>query len=104
LSFFFFKFHRKQPNAVGVPILGDMRLETAWLVIPLLLAMAMFGWGAVVYVDYRHAPQDTLDIYVIGKQWMWKAQQPSGLREINEAARSGRPKCAADYGERRRHP
>jgi len=35
-------------------------------------------------VDYRHAPQDTLDIYVIGKQWMWKAQQPSGLREINE--------------------
>src|SRR2546428_12082955 len=81
---FFFKFHRKQPNAVGVPILGDMRLETAWLVIPLLLAMAMFGWGAVVYVDYRHAPQDTLDIYVIGKQWMWKAQQPSGLREINK--------------------
>ncbi len=81
---FFFKFHRQQPNAVGVPILGDMRLETAWLVIPLLLAMAMFGWGAVVYVDYRHAPQDTLDIYVIGKQWMWKAQQPSGLREINE--------------------
>jgi len=46
--------------------------------------MAMFGWGAVVYVDYRHAPQDTLDIYVIGKQWMWKAQQPNGLREINE--------------------
>jgi len=81
---FFFKFHRKQPNAVGVPILGDMRLETAWLVIPLLLAMAMFGWGAVVYVDYRHAPQDTLDIYVVGKQWMWKVQQPSGLREINE--------------------
>jgi cytochrome c oxidase subunit 2 len=46
--------------------------------------MAMFSWGAVVYVDYRHAPQDTLDVYVIGKQWMWKAQQPNGLREINE--------------------
>jgi cytochrome c oxidase subunit 2 len=44
----------------------------------------MFGWGAVVYVDYRHAPQDTLDVYVIGKQWMWKAQQPNGLKEINE--------------------
>jgi cytochrome c oxidase subunit 2 len=46
--------------------------------------MAMFGWGAVVYVDYRNAPRDTLDIYVIGKQWMWKAQQPNGLKEINE--------------------
>ncbi len=29
-------------------------------------------------------PLDTLDIYVIGKQWMWKSQQPTGLREINE--------------------
>jgi cytochrome c oxidase subunit 2 len=81
---FFFKFHRKKPDDVGVAFEGDSRLEAAWMVIPLILAMAMFGWGAVVYVDYRHAPQDTLDVYVIGKQWMWKAQQPNGLKEINE--------------------
>src|SRR6266478_4539293 len=81
---FFFKFHRKQPNDVGVPIEGDSRLEAAWMIIPLILAMAMFSWGAVVYVDYRRAPQDTLDVYVIGKQWMWKTQQPNGLKEINE--------------------
>jgi len=35
-------------------------------------------------VDYRHTPGDTLDIYVIGKQWMWKLQQPDGRKEINE--------------------
>lgn len=81
---FFFKFHRKSKNEIGVPMHGDLRLETAWIVIPALLALAMFSWGAVVYVDYRHAPQDTLDIYVIGKQWMWKIQQPNGRREINE--------------------
>jgi cytochrome c oxidase subunit 2 len=81
---FFFKFHRKSPNEVGVPIHGDSRLEAAWMIVPLILAMAMFGWGAVVYVDYRHAPPHTLDIYVIGKQWMWKAQQPNGQKEINE--------------------
>ena len=52
--------------------------------IPGFLALAMFGWGAVVYVDFRHPPPDTLDIYVIGKQWMWKVQQPNGRREINE--------------------
>jgi cytochrome c oxidase subunit II len=82
--YFFFKYRRKHPGEVGVPIHGDMRLETAWIVVPLLLALTMFGWGAVVYVDYRRAPMDTLDIYVIGKQWMWKIQQPTGLREINE--------------------
>jgi cytochrome c oxidase subunit 2 len=81
---FFFKYHRKKPEDVGVPIHGNMILEAAWMIVPLILAMAMFGWGAVVYVDYRRAPQDTLDIYVIGKQWMWKAQQPNGLKEINE--------------------
>jgi len=82
--YFFFKYRRKDPSDVGVAIHGDMRLETAWIVVPLLLALSMFGWGAVVYVDYRRVPMDTLDIYVIGKQWMWKVQQPTGLREINE--------------------
>src|SRR5258708_938131 len=82
--FFFFKYRRKHPGEVGVPIHGDVRLETLWIVVPLFLALTMFGWGAVVYVDYRRAPMDTLDIYVIGKQWMWKVQQPTGLREINE--------------------
>ena len=81
---FFFKFHRKSKNEIGVPIHGDMRLEVMWIVVPAILSLAMFGWGAVVYVDFRHAPQDTLDIYVIGKQWMWKIQQPNGRREINE--------------------
>ena len=81
---FFFKYRRKERNAVGVPIHGDSRLEAVWMIVPLILAMAMFSWGAVVYVDFRRAPLDTLDIYVIAKQWMWKAQQPNGLKEINE--------------------
>jgi cytochrome c oxidase subunit 2 len=82
--FFFFKYRRKEPGDVGVPIHGHALLETAWIVIPLFLAMGMFAWGAVVFVDYRNTPKDTLDIYVVGKQWMWKVQQPNGLREINE--------------------
>jgi cytochrome c oxidase subunit II len=80
----FFKYHRKKADGVGIPVHGDLRLEAAWMIIPLILALVMFSWGAVIYVDYRTMPQDTLDIYVIGKQWMWKAQQPNGMREINE--------------------
>ena len=80
----FFKYRRKGENEIGAPIHGNMRLEIAWIVGPFILAMAMFGWGAVVYVDYRNTPRDTLDIYVIGKQWMWKAQHPNGKKEINE--------------------
>ena len=84
IVFFFFKYRRRRPDEIGVPIHGDMRLEAAWIVVPLILALSMFAAGAVVYVDFRRVPMDTLDIYVIGKQWMWRIQQPTGLREINE--------------------
>jgi len=84
IIFFFFKYRRKAETDIGEPIHGDMRLELTWIVIPLLISMVMFGWGAVVYVNFRHAPQDALDIYVVGKQWMWKIQQPNGRKEINE--------------------
>jgi len=30
------------------------------------------------------APPDAEEIYVVGKQWMWKIQHPQGNREINE--------------------
>ena len=82
--YFFFKYQRKRPDEIGVPIHGDLRLEIAWIVLPFFLLLAMFGWGAAIYVDYRHTPANTLDIYVIGKQWMWKLQQPDGRREVNE--------------------
>src|SRR6266403_2983085 len=84
VTYFIFKYQRKTPNEIGVPIHGDLRLEIAWIVLPFPLLLAMFGWGAAIYVDYRHTPTNTLDIYVIGKQWMWKLQQPDGRKEINE--------------------
>src|SRR6266446_4751173 len=84
IIFFFFKYHRKAPNAVGIVTREDSRLEAVWMIVPLILAMAMFCWGAVIYVDYRHTPQDPLDVYVIAKQWMCKIQQPNGLKQIDE--------------------
>ena len=44
----------------------------------------MFFWGTKVYFDSRCRPKDALEIFVTGKQWMWKLQHPEGEREINE--------------------
>ena len=79
-----FKYRRTRPNQVGADIHGNLALEVGWTVIPLIISLGMFAWGAVVYVNYRTDPKDTLDIYVIGKQWMWRLEQPNGKREINE--------------------
>ena len=83
--YFMFRYQRRKEDEIGVPIHGDLRLEIAWIVLPFFLLLAMFGWGAAIYVDFRHTPTDTLDVYVIGKQWMWKLQQPDGRKEIGRA-------------------
>jgi cytochrome c oxidase subunit II len=84
IVFFAVKFHRRKPGAVGASIHGGLMLEVTWTVIPLLITMVIFGWGASVFFAMTHPPDDTLNIYVVGKQWMWKFQHLDGQREINE--------------------
>jgi cytochrome c oxidase subunit II len=84
IVFFAVKFHRRKPGAVGDSIHGGLLLEVTWTVIPLLITMVIFGWGASVFFAMTHPPDDTLNIYVVGKQWMWKFQHLDGQREINE--------------------
>lgn len=62
----------------------NLALELTWTIIPTFLALGLFVWGAVLYFDYANVPENTLDISVIGKQWMWKMQHPNGMREVNE--------------------
>jgi len=63
---------------------AHLRVELVWTVVPLALAMVMFVWGAVLYFEMKTPPADALEVYVIGKQWMWKFQHQEGVREIDE--------------------
>ncbi len=84
LIFFVIKYRRRSPYEIPRPVAGSHRLETLWTVIPFLIAMSMFVWGAQVYFEQARSPKDTSEIYVVGKQWMWKIQHTTGQREINE--------------------
>jgi cytochrome c oxidase subunit 2 len=82
---FAIKYRRKSPDdPPPKPIHGSIALEIGWSVIPFLFMLVMFAWGTKLYFDNYTPPRDTLDIYVTGKQWMWKIQYPDGQREINE--------------------
>jgi cytochrome c oxidase subunit II len=59
------------------------RLEAAWTAATLAAFFGLFIWGAKLYVVQGQPPADTLKIYVIGKQFMWKAQHDGGQREID---------------------
>ncbi len=82
--YFAVKYRRRRPDDVGADIHGGTTLEIVWSVIPLGLSMVMFAWGASVYFSLYRPPDETLDIYVVGKQWMWKFQHLDGQQEINE--------------------
>lgn len=82
--FFAVKFRRRSPGEVGAPITGSLALELLWTIIPLVISLVIFVWGAWVFLDLARPPRGSMEIFVVGKQWMWKVQHPDGQREINE--------------------
>jgi cytochrome c oxidase subunit 2 len=78
------KFRRRSPDSIGAVIHGGLMLEITWSVIPLMITMVLFVWGASVFFAMSRPPEETMNVYVVGKQWMWKFQHLDGQREINE--------------------
>ncbi|HQU82659.1 MAG TPA: cytochrome c oxidase subunit II, partial [Pyrinomonadaceae bacterium] len=84
IFFFAVKYREKEKFGRGADIHGSMVLEVTWTIIPFVIAMVIFIFGAFVFYNLYRAPADTMDVYVVGKQWMWKFQHGTGQREINE--------------------
>jgi cytochrome c oxidase subunit 2 len=78
------RYRRRAEGPRPPRIEGAWRLEVFWSVVPLLIFLVMFAWGAHGYFALTQPPDDAIEIYVVGKQWMWKVQHPGGQREINE--------------------
>ncbi len=75
--------YRRERNPVATQIEGSTLLEATWTIIPLGLFLVMFVWGSVLYFRIYTPPPNAMNIYVVGKQWMWKAEHPGGQHEIN---------------------
>ncbi len=68
---------RRDPNR------SNTAIEVTWSVLPLLLSMVIFGWGAAIYFRAHRPPPDCHEVNVLAKQWMWHIQHSGGQREIN---------------------
>src|ERR1700738_3872723 len=92
LVFGFSIMFRKEKNPQATHIEGSTLLEATWTIIPLALFMVCFVWGALLYFRIYTPPTNSMNIYVVGKQWMWKAEHPGGQHEINALhVPTGRP-------------
>jgi cytochrome c oxidase subunit II len=86
LSIFYFAVRYRRRSELEVPpkIAGVLSMEMAWTIVPFILTMIMFTWGASVFMQASRPPDNAISVYAVGKQWMWKLQHMEGQREINE--------------------
>jgi cytochrome c oxidase subunit 2 len=82
--YFAAKYRTEDPLAVGQHIHGSIPLELAWSIIPFLITIVIFVWSADIFFTLQRPPDQTLEIYATGKQWMWKFQHLNGQAELNE--------------------
>lgn len=84
--------YRRGRNPVATQVEGSTLLEATWTIIPLALFLVCFVWGALLYFRIYNPPANSMNIYIVGKQWMWKAEHPGGQHEINALhVPTGRP-------------
>jgi cytochrome c oxidase subunit 2 len=81
---FAIRYRRRSDDDAPEAIHGSLALELTWSLIPFGLAMIMFVWGASIFVSLSRPPDNALDVFVVGTQWMWKLQHMEGRQEINE--------------------
>lgn len=90
--FFAVRYRRRSPTERARVIREPLALELAWTLIPLGINVIAFVWGAQLFFFAARPPAASIEIAVVGKQWMWKFQHPEGRSEINELhVPEGRP-------------
>ena len=58
-------------------------LEIGWTAATFVGFLVLFVWGVSVYFWLYKTPSGDIELYVVGKQWMWKVEHPGGQREID---------------------
>lgn len=84
IFFFAIKYRRRSKDEIPPQIEGNLALEITWTVIPAGLCVVMFVWASGLFFRNSRPPTASMEIFVIGQQWMWKVQHPEGVQEINE--------------------
>jgi cytochrome c oxidase subunit 2 len=84
--------YRREKSPVATQVEGSTIMEATWTIIPLAIFLLVFVWGALLYFRIYDPPTNAMNIYIVGKQWMWKAEHPGGQHEINALhVPTGRP-------------
>jgi cytochrome c oxidase subunit II len=70
-------------GAKGEPVYTTFLGETLIIGVPAFFFLLWFAIGFRDFVRLQTPPADSMDVYVMGKQWMWKFAYPEGPNGVN---------------------
>jgi len=80
MIYFVFKYSRRTDKDKTAYITHNTFLEFLWSFIPLIIFLAVFAWGWLIYHDMRKMPENALEIQVYAKQWAWAVEYKNGVK------------------------
>ncbi len=79
----FVRFRRRDPMQSTPPIYPRWWIEALFIGVPLVFFVGWFAIGYRQFAALRAPPPDAMDVYVMGKQWMWKFSYPDGPSAVD---------------------
>jgi cytochrome c oxidase subunit II len=79
----FFVIWRRRPERLTTPWIEPRWYHEALFIgVPITIFLVWFAIGYPQYVSLRTPPRDAMDVYVMGKKWMWKFSYAGGPNAI----------------------
>jgi cytochrome c oxidase subunit 2 len=80
---FFVLYRRRKPHEYTPRVNPDLKAEVLFVGVPTVFFLAFFAIGFRDFVWVQTPPANSMDVYVMGKQWMWKFSYPEGPNGVN---------------------
>jgi cytochrome c oxidase subunit 2 len=83
--------YRREKHPQPADIEGSTWLEVTWTVIPTLIVLTMFYYGLTGFQFLKKAPEGSMTIKVIARQWSWLFEYENGIKDTELRAPVGKP-------------
>jgi cytochrome c oxidase subunit 2 len=80
---FFVRYRRRTDDQTTAPVPTPLWVELVIILVPATFFLTWFGMGFSDFLTFSTPPRDATDIYVMGKQWMWKFSYPKGPSSVD---------------------
>ena len=86
--------YKRKPGEKSRLTLGfthNTGLELLWSIIPAIIFMVIFFWGAKLYLKLYIIPADAMEVRVTAQQWNWLFTYPGGGKSDKLVVPNGKP-------------